>query len=290
MTKKSQAQSSPEPHWLLISVITAGCVLVTLGGIAFLQYRAVQSFIESKSSEDISAFGVSGDFFGLANSVFSALAFAMIIVTLWMQKYELKQQREELEITRDVLKQQQLEMKEQNESLRRQTFENTFFGMLQMHSEIVAAVRVPGGGQATGREAFGSFISILKNGSQAQSRQGVTTVRHEGISVESYEAWYRSHESEVGHYFRTLYNMLRYINESGGDQSATYARLVRAQLSSNELQLLLYNGLSKYGVRKSKPLIEKYALLKHLRELPELRSWRSQYVSTAFGPSAEGGD
>ncbi len=287
MSEKVEAQSGIEPRWLLISFITAGCVLIVFGGIAFFQYRAVQSFIELKNSDDFSAFGLSGDFFGLANSVFSALAFAMIIVTLWMQKYELKQQREELEITRDVLKQQQLEMEEQNESLRRQTFENTFFGMLQMHSEIVAAVKAPGN-QATGREAFGSLISILKNDSQTQSQQGSTTVKREGISVQSYETWYHNHESEVGHYFRTLYNMMRYINENGGDQRATYARLVRAQLSSNELQLLLYNGLCKYGKDKFKPLIEKYALLKHLRQSPELQTWRDQYNQSAFGVNSEG--
>jgi len=81
--------------------------------------------------------------------------------------------------------------------------------------------------------------------------------------------------------------MMRYINENGGDQRMMYSRLVRAQLSSYELKLLLYNGVSKYGQEKLRPLIEKYALLKHLRKSSEDESWRAQYEDSAFGPVSD---
>ncbi|MEZ6127859.1 MAG: putative phage abortive infection protein [Planctomycetaceae bacterium] len=100
--------------------------------------------------------------------------------------------------------------------------------------------------------------------------------------VDRYEKWYDNYEAHVGHYFRTLYNLVRYVDEHGGKQRASYARLVRAQLSSHELQLLLFNGLSKYGREKFKPLIEEYTLLKHLKETAENKDAREQYASTAF--------
>jgi hypothetical protein len=134
-----------------------------------------------------------------------------------------------------------------------------------------------------GREAFEFLITSLKLDSQTEERQGKTKVKREVVTEESYENWYRKHEDEVGHYFRTLYNLVRYIHENGEGQRVKYARLVRAQLSSNELQLLLYNGLCKHGREKFKPLMEKYALLKHLRESTELNSWRSQYDRSVFG-------
>lgn len=40
----------------------------------------------------------------------------------------------------------------------------------------------------------------------------------------------------------------------------------RALLSRYELVWLYYNGLSVYGEEKLKPLIERYAMLKNLRE------------------------
>lgn len=291
MTEKEDETAQREPPWLLISIRTAIVILLIFALIAYLQYELVRGYITTHKDggTDLSAFGLSGDFFGLSNAVFSALAFAMIIVTLWMQNYELKQQREELTITRDVFKQQQLEMKQQNESLNRQTFENTFFGMLRVHSEIVAAVTARSGNTPkSGREAFGVLISNLGSASQEHAR--TMKSKKTAVSVESYEAWYLTHEDAIGHYFRTLYNMMRYIHESAGEQRRMYARLVRAQLSSNELQLLLYNGLCRYGKDKFKPLMEEYALLKHLRESSDLESWRNQYEQSAFGSDSEGAE
>jgi len=43
-----------------------------------------------------------------------------------------------------------------------------------------------------------------------------------------------------------------------------YVKLLRAQLSSHELLLLFYNCLSEKGMRKTKALVERYALLEHV--------------------------
>jgi len=45
-----------------------------------------------------------GDSFGAVNALFSGLAFAGIIATIWLQKNELALQREELKMTREELK------------------------------------------------------------------------------------------------------------------------------------------------------------------------------------------
>ena len=44
-----------------------------------------------------------------------------------------------------------------------------------------------------------------------------------------------------------------------------YAKTLRAQLSSQEVVLLMYNCLFDYG-KDMKPLVEKYTLLKHLSD------------------------
>lgn len=43
-----------------------------------------------------------------------------------------------------------------------------------------------------------------------------------------------------------------------------YASLLRAQLSTFELLLIFYNAMSTYGIKKFKPLIDKYDLLQNM--------------------------
>lgn len=50
------------------------------------------------------------------------------------------------------------------------------------------------------------------------------------------------------------------------DDEYEYTSMLRAILSRYELVWLYYNGLSEYGCEKLKPLIERYAMLKNLRE------------------------
>lgn len=272
-----------EPVWHRWMLSAAIAVLAALLIIAMVQYLFVTCFGSTPDKDTLTRFGISGDFFGFANAVFSALAFAMLIVTLWMQKHELSLQREEIKNTQEELKGQKLEMQQQNASLRQQTFENTFFGMLQMHGEVVAAIK-PSSDPQKGREAFQYLLSTFRNFGDPPKPKGVHGGNQPNAipNVARYEKWYENYETHVGHYFRTLYNLVRYVDEHGGEQRESYARLIRAQLSSNELQLLLFNGLSEHGIEKFKPLIEKYTLLKHLKATAENKDAREQYGSIAF--------
>lgn len=74
--------------------------------------------------------GTFGDMFGSVNSLFSGLALGGIIFTIFLQKKELKLQRKELRETRN-------EFSMQNDTLKKQRFENTFFQMISLHHEII---------------------------------------------------------------------------------------------------------------------------------------------------------
>lgn len=70
-------------------------------------------------------------------------------------------------------------------------------------------------------------------------------------------------------YFRYLYRILKYIDDSkliSDEVKYQYAGILRAHLSYMELPLLYYNGLSGFGREKMKPLMERYHLLKNIRE------------------------
>jgi hypothetical protein len=84
--------------------------------------------------------GVFGDMFGAVNALFSGLAFAGIIISLYMQQSELKLQRKELKLQRKELKNTNNEFHIQNQTMELQKFENTFFNMLSIHHQIVGDI------------------------------------------------------------------------------------------------------------------------------------------------------
>jgi len=176
-----------------------------------------------------------------------------------------------------------------------QGFENKFFQLLQFHHDIVRAIRVqalPPGGQATeGRPAFTVLYQRLLGKYHLLHKRdpGAATTQ---LAQEAYDQLFEEYQDVLGHYFRNLYHLIKFIDrsdEQAADKSF-YAHLVRAQMSSDELLLLLYNGASRFGKDKFHPLITRYSLLKNMPE-DEVISRRLKlpgddmdlYPSAAFG-------
>jgi len=209
--------------------------------------------------------GTFGDMFGAVNALFSGLAFVGVIFAILLQSNELKLQRKELKFTRNELEGQKLQLEAQNSTLKKQNFENTFFELLRLHNEITNSIDlVAKDGKITkGRDCFKVFHNRFKE------IWGRNITQHKGDSEierinNTYLAFYNEHQSEIGHYFRSLYNIIKFIENSVVDDKRLYTNLVRAQLSSYELTLLFYNTISDMGREKFMPLIVKYSLLKTL--------------------------
>lgn len=237
--------------------------------------------------------------FGSINALFSGLAFSGVIIAIFLQSQELELQREELKATRH-------EFELQNETLKLQRFENTFFQMLNLHHEIVSAMVIQkneklqdsdhlpakkGGGffytqgtthpleekesyrteivELKGRRCMQTFLYDfeirLKNKSFSPSKKE-TYLEELGNYLTCYYETYKRYEQHLGHYFRNLYNIIKYIDNSEIENKKVYSSLIRAQLSEFELQLLALNCISSHGQDKFKPLLEKYALLSNLAE------------------------
>ncbi|WP_343522020.1 putative phage abortive infection protein [Pedobacter sp.] len=72
----------------------------------------------------------------------------------------------------------------------------------------------------------------------------------------AYMSFYKNFHSELGHYFRYLYNLLQFTlkNRKPANDHLSYINLVQAQLSNNELALIFYNVLSDKGLNRGKTL------------------------------------
>ncbi len=236
--------------------------------------------------KDIDDRGTFGDMFGSVNALFSGLAFVGLIYAILLQRNELELQREDLKHTREELKGQKEALSAQNETAIQQNFDNTFFQLLRLHNDIVNAIDVRDENRrstSTGRDCFLEFYNHLN-----KMHMGTRKV-DSGDELERIELFFNAHyskyQSDLGHYFRNLYNIVKFVDNSSVPDKRLYTNLVRAQLSSYELVLLFYNCLSSKGYGKFSPLIEKYSLLKHLQKnkLLDQDNHVGYYCAKAYG-------
>ena len=84
----------------------------------------------------------------------------------------------------------------------------------------------------------------------------------------AYAEFWNTHQSELGHYYRYLYNIVRFIKDEG-QESGPYIRLIRAQLSDQELLLLFYNCVSENGGNFTALVVE-FSLLDNMPRMKVL--------------------
>lgn len=228
------------------------------------------------NAEGIKSFGNAGSFgdmFGAVNALFSGLAFAGLIYALYMQRKELRLQREELALQRKELELTRGELNEQNITLKCQRFENTFFHMLSLHNELVESCTYefysPNELKTiSGRNAISNIYSDFQRRCETMEKRltaGKMKITPEHINKE-YMEFYKGEQHNLGHYFRNMYNIVKFVKNSSISEKRLYTNLLRAQLSTHELALLFYNCLSDVG-DKFKPLVEEFALLKNLPKI-----------------------
>jgi hypothetical protein len=77
---------------------------------------------------------------------------------------------------------------------------------------------------------------------------------------------FEGHQSRLGHYYRHLYQMIRYVDRHNVDVAKyEYIKTIRAQLSTHEQALLLVNSLTPIGaVWWEHDLITRYRLVQNL--------------------------
>ena len=295
---KQNKEESKSQLWIWIVVAIVG--VVTLW---WLSWDHIDKYIDPATR------GTFGDKFGAVNALFSGLAFAGLIATLLYQREELKLQREELKETRNELNAQKLEFQEQNKTMKRQRFENTFFNMLSLQQEITANLSYEYYSHLRscpnsiseemfykdipkvlfhGREVFeGLYKRAIIDYNGKRYADGVYNIL-ENFGHLSYSSITAT--TRFDHYFRHLYRIVKYVDSTDlieDGERYDYVCIVRSQLSDYELIMMFYNCLTTNGCEKFKPLIEKYSIFNNLREelLPNLEL-KNEYAKKAYNRSA----
>ena len=180
----------------------------------------------------------------------------------------------------------------QNKTGNLQRFETTFFNMLnlqqQITNDLVFHENVSDDENETqkhqeiqGRELFRYFWEGLYLRSMSEEEQEDTfgyednplAYRNglkgiiEDFGSEEYD--YQKIPSYFDHYFRHLYTIVKFVHNADfltWEEKYKYTSIVRATLSRYELVWIYYNCIYGAGIKKFKPLVEEYSLLKNIRE------------------------
>jgi len=216
-----------------------------------------------------------GEFIGGITTPFlSTSAFILLYLTY-------KSQKKELSASRQILTRQ-------STITEKQLFESTFFNTLNLLNNIIQNVTFKEKplfaehtsylSQYRGRECFKHLFNEYKQTYESHLNQWVTDNLFESASGEnflipikegekilstSYKEFFDEYQAELGHYFRTLYNIIRYVKDNNSKNPKYYTNLVRAQLSTFEHLLLFYNCKSDFGTNFY-PLIIEFSLLDNM--------------------------
>ena len=296
--EKLHGLKKSEDKWLCSMMWAIGFVLFVMLLSAFLIFKCINDWGQR---------GQFGDLFGVVNALFSGLAFAGLIITIRQQHQDLEYQRQEIIQTQLELQNQIKEFDEQNETLRVQRFENTFFKMLEVQQSIVndlyaadshkekieeddpnnlgrLSKEVLAQDEYRGRNLFYYVFCRCKHDVEFRANHKSNWVFGlfqviKRVGKSHFDDYFTT--SMFDHYFRHLYTILKFINENdwlGEDKQYKYATLVRATLSRYELVMLYYNG---FFHPKMKQMIERYTMLNNLRwDLLPMSLEYSRYLDT----------
>ena len=245
-------------RWLVAFACAAIVLAIGAGAIYRLQFQG--PFVSEPGT-----WGQFGDYFGgVLNPLFGLGGFIALLYTVHLQSNELRENARNANI--------------QLEQTKFQRFEDTFFRLLTLYNEVVQSLTITVGpasrysGEISqthhGRECLRAIHEQLQREYMSKVARGdIASTPLEGIEIK-YKEFFDLHGHLVGHYFRTIYNIIKFVAQShlSEEEKKTYTNFLRAQLSKFELGLLFYNVASSYGRERMLPYVLQYHLLKHLED------------------------
>ncbi len=294
--------------WILILLTTAAVAIIW-----FLapDWIALKLAVARLSDEDVrnayAARGQYGDQFGAINALFSGFAFAGIIVTLLFQRRDLAE-------TRNVMAQERFDttffqllnlhiqtsktiktrsregqqaFEEFVESLKKSDPDFFVFAALQKirHDKIREIIDTKTINKNELPELDSDEIANLSEAITKGTRGFANyldqdVAMHKERVIKAYEKAALAYIDYFSHYFRNLYHLLKFVDESAlisAEERKRYAKFIRAQLSDIELVCLFYNSLApvtlpgrgsmELGYPKMQTYLKKYDMLQNMNPL-----------------------
>lgn len=232
-------------------------VAIVIAGLLVATYAWI--FRSLPFGENPAGFGGFGDYIGGLLNPLISLFTLVVAVSVWkLQKTELLETRKAIE--------------EQGKTADQQRREQRFFDFLNIYHSTVDSIEFE-------TVSLNSAVTSVK-GKRALK---LLTSKNDQNPFKYFSAycdvpppnyWHDNQEGEIrawnrespnlDHYFRVVFTLLREAEPTLRGDHWRYMKLLRAQLSRDEVNLLAMNLLFDVQGRKMRPLVESYGMLKHL--------------------------
>ncbi|WP_017259139.1 putative phage abortive infection protein [Pedobacter arcticus] len=263
-----------------VRLLSSGFIIIFIGIVLFLWKESFTTH-EEINSEKVANFS---DFIsGITGSIWSLAGVILFYVALTEQRKDIKinrrtlslqvdalnQQIKEFELQRNELEETRKVFTEQSITLKNQRFENTFFQLVNLHHELVDKLSFSITNNSLTRyiekrevisSAFRSLNQHIQSLNEIDNNDGAgglitfdnppTNVNEAQSRLNDayYKFYYEDNKQILSHYFRNIYHIFKFIYLSKlieDKEKQFYASVLRAQLSSEELFLLLYNSTQR---------------------------------------------
>jgi len=220
-------------HWVAFILVIA--IFGSYFAILIYKTWPIETYTVAQS-------GVFGDSFGPLTSLFSGLAFAGLLSAI-------SYQRRDLGLTK-------VELHETRKEIQKQHRENNIFQLLKILNDVISQLdvkhrKVKGGNItdiSTGRDCFDRYHYKLESRYKSEGTTQPTLSSSDKFGI-AYNSFWNDWRKDLGHYFRTLFNIFKYLNsaEFSPEDKKFYGNIVRAQMSDPELAVLFHNCLTSHG-------------------------------------------
>lgn len=225
--------------WSVIGISTLTLIVVYVGRLYKLPFAYTPD-----------AFGLFGDYVGGVLGGLTGLVSVVFLYITYQKQIDIfKQQKRQAEL---------------------QQFEQNFFHLLENYRSILPRLKNKGD-KTEGYEYIHSIrVLIEKPIDEVCKSENALTVLNSLETRDKIEKIYglafTAESDQLGHYFRSLYHLLKYIKEHCPKAVDTkmYFDLVQAQMNTDELYLTCINGISNYGRKKLRPLLDDSSFLENL--------------------------
>lgn len=222
------------------------CLLI--GGVSLVLFCIGRTLFNWGGAIDNEVWGQFGDFIGgIVGTLISYISVRLLVRNL----------REQMKSN-----QQQAESNSQNAKVfELQQFNEMFKLLFNQYQDTISNYRY--GSDLTGQKAIAAISKdIMLHGGTIN---GGTYEERESKALSIYDSFYVNYHDVAPVHFRIIYRIFQLIDEAeiSDTQRRDVAKIMRCQLSEEELFLLRYNCKSPYGV-KMRLYLNRYNLQKHL--------------------------
>ncbi|CAI8810117.1 putative phage abortive infection protein [Pseudomonas soli] len=243
-----------------------------------ISFVALTFFVDIylSNSQD-SGHGEFGDFFGgVVNPVLTFLTFMGLLMTIVIQRVELKETRDELKRSADALTDQAVRAGRKN-------FEDVFLRLLDRLSAISSKLSQKTGETIIRQDYFSRVLNELNHGFMGIEREEDGEQEAQGHITQAWGDMWDRYSQDLSSYFSLLFVILDYVDGEGFNEDP-YRSLIKSSFSPDELVLIYYYCVSHRYFNKYLDSANSFDLFKDLDinrlYIPEHHLLRSRVITS----------